>query len=192
MPQRDESPANPFVSRAGQKLQAALTAFNIDPAGLSCADLGCNVGGFTDCLLQNGASTVYAIDTGYGSLAWKLRTDARVVAMERTNALHASLPSAVNLITIDVAWTKQHHILPVAHQMLAGKGCVISLIKPHYEADRALLRQGVLTADDAAEVFASVTDKLANTGYPVRATIPSPILGRKGNAEYLALFRFDS
>src|SRR5881409_1013295 len=107
----------PFVSRAGQKLDHALSHFAIDVAGLFCADLGCNAGGFTDCLLQRGAAKVYAIDTGYGALEWKLRRDGRVVVMERTNAIHATLPEPVQIVTIDVAWTRQRIILPAARRM---------------------------------------------------------------------------
>src|SRR3954464_2055528 len=105
-----------FVSRAGQKLEHALVKFSIDVTGWICADLGCNVGGFVDCLLQRGAAKVYAIDTGYGALDWKLRKDPRVVTMERTNAMHVSLPEQVDLVTIDVAWTRQNKILPSARK----------------------------------------------------------------------------
>src|SRR3954454_17439868 len=101
-----------FVSRAGQKLEHALDTFAIDIAQKTCADLGSNTGGFVDCLLQRRAVKVYAIDTGYGALEWKLRKDPRVVAMERTNAIHVQLPEKVKLVTIDVAWTKQRIILP--------------------------------------------------------------------------------
>src|SRR5688572_30045450 len=138
-----------FVSRAGQKLEHALTDFAIDVAGRTCADLGSNTGGFVDCLLQRRAARVYAIDTGYGVLDWKLRNDPRVVVMERTNAMHAVLPEPVSVVTIDVAWTKQQHILPAARRMIADGGDVVTLIKPHYEAAPPLLRGGVL---DAAKV----------------------------------------
>src|SRR5688500_4519805 len=134
-----------FASRAGRKLDHALTTFNIDLTGFTCADLGSNVGGFVDCLLRRGAAKVYAIDTGYGALDWKLRKDPRVVVMERTNAMHAQLPEAVDLVAIDVAWTKQRHILPAARRMVADVGRVVTLIKPHYEADPAHLLKGVLT-----------------------------------------------
>src|SRR5437867_328010 len=107
-----------FVSRAGQKLEHALTTFAIDVSGRVCADLGSNTGGFVDCLLRSGAAKVYAIDTGYGALDWKLRKDSRVVVMERTNAMHAALPETVAIVTIDVAWTKQRHILPAVRRML--------------------------------------------------------------------------
>src|SRR5213083_1812131 len=129
-----------FVSRAGQKLEHALVHFQIDVAGKICADLGSNAGGFVDCLLQRGAAKVYAIDTGYGALEWKLRKDPRVVVMERTNAMHAELPEKVDLVTIDVAWTKQKHILPAARKMIDDDGIAISLIKPQYEAGVERLR----------------------------------------------------
>src|SRR4051812_44384353 len=121
----------PFVSRAGLKLDHALAHFGIDVAGLVCADLGCNAGGFTDCLLQRGAAKVYAVDTGYGMLDYKLRKDPRVVVMERTNAMHAELPETVDLVVIDVAWTKQRHILPAARRMVKPQGAVVTLVKPH-------------------------------------------------------------
>jgi len=101
----DTSP--PFASRAGQKLDHALTTFSLDIEGKICADLGCSTGGFTDCLLRRGAAKVFAVDTGYGVLDWKLRKDPRVVVMERTNAMHVDLPERVELITIDVGWTRQ-------------------------------------------------------------------------------------
>src|SRR5579859_3432282 len=105
-----------FVSRAGEKLDHALTTFNVDVTGFVCADFGANGGGFTDCLLSRGAAKVFAIDTGYGALEWKLRKDPRVVVMERTNAMHVSLPERVGVVTIDVAWTRQRNILPSARK----------------------------------------------------------------------------
>src|ERR1700726_4579177 len=117
-----------FVSRAGEKLEFALDAFGLDVRGFACADFGCNAGGFTDCLLQRGAAKVYAIDTGYGALDWKLRKDPRVAVMERTNAMHVTLPEPVDLVTIDVAWTKQKNILPAARRVLKPTGIVLALI----------------------------------------------------------------
>jgi len=131
----------PYVSRSGAKLEAALDAFGIAPADWVCADLGCNVGGFTDCLLRRGARRVYAIDTGYGTLAYRLRTDPRVVVMERTNAMHVTLPEPVDLVTIDVGWTRQHHILPNAVRLAKPAGRIITLIKPHYEAAAEQLKK---------------------------------------------------
>ncbi len=109
-----------YVSRAGEKLQAAMEAFGLDVRGAVCADFGCNVGGFTDCLLQHGAGKVYAVDTGYGALAWTLRRDGRVVVLERTNALYAPPPEPVDLVTIDVGWTVQQLIVPAAMRWLRG------------------------------------------------------------------------
>ena len=124
-----------FVSRAGQKLQAALDTFRLGVSGKVAADLGCNVGGFTDCLLQYGAAKVYAVDTAYGVLAWTLRKDQRVIIKERTNAMHVTLPELVDVVTIDVGWTRQEKILPVAATLLKPGGMLLSLIKPHYESD---------------------------------------------------------
>ena len=178
-----------FVSRAGQKLEHALETFAIDPAGWICADLGSNVGGFVDCLLQRGAAKVYSIDTGYGVLAWKLRKDPRVIVMERTNAMHATIPEAVRLVTIDVAWTKQKHILPAARRMLGRDGICISLIKPHYEADAKLLKGGVLSPEHVESVIASLKPDFSQTGFELVQIARSPILGARGNAESLALLR---
>ncbi len=175
-----------FVSRAGQKLQHALDTFLIDPTGQTCADLGSNTGGFVDCLLQRGAARVYAIDTGYGVLDWKLRNDPRVVVMERTNAMHATLPEPVSLITIDVAWTRQRNILPAAGRMLSPGGLVVSLIKPHYEADRKLLRKGVLPEERLTEVIEGVTQDIQAAGFDLRKITQSPIKGGQGNIEMLA------
>src|SRR5438046_1735100 len=152
-----------FVSRAGQKLEHALTSFGIDVKGRICADLGCSTGGFTDCLLQRDAKKVYAIDTGYGVLDWKLRKDPRVVVMERTNAMHVALPELVDLVTIDVAWTKQRHILPAARKIVKSDGAVISLIKPHYEAEPALLRKGILPAEHLQSILELVRTDVENS-----------------------------
>lgn len=178
-----------FVSRAGQKLDHALSAFGIDVRGLVCADFGANAGGFTDCLLQRGAAKVYAIDTGYGALDWRLRKDARVVVMERVNAMHAELPEPVDLVTIDVAWTKQRNILPAAAPILKPDGSVVTLIKPHYEADAKLLVAGVLRADAVEGVVDAVKAQITALGFQILGSTPSPILGAKGNAEVLAWLR---
>jgi 23S rRNA (cytidine1920-2'-O)/16S rRNA (cytidine1409-2'-O)-methyltransferase len=189
-------PGPPYVGRGGLKLRHALDTFKIDPTGLTCADLGCNVGGFTDCLLQAGAALVYAVDTGYGALAWKLRQDPRVRTMERTNALHAAAPHGpVDLVVIDLGWTPQRHAIPAALRWCKPDGRIISLIKPHYEASKedaaAHLRDGVL--DDAfAEALAQrVADSLPGLGATVVGRTRSPITGgqtkgnKRGNAEWL-------
>jgi 23S rRNA (cytidine1920-2'-O)/16S rRNA (cytidine1409-2'-O)-methyltransferase len=179
-----------FVSRAGLKLEHALNEFRVDVNGLVCADLGCNIGGFVDCLLSRGAARVYAIDTGYGALDWRLRKDARVVVMERTNAMHAELPERVSLVTIDVAWTKQKHILPAARRMIMDdNSMVITLIKPHYESEPSKLVKGVLPPEDVDCVVASVTDTIRASGFELLQTARSPIEGAKGNVEVLAYLR---
>jgi 23S rRNA (cytidine1920-2'-O)/16S rRNA (cytidine1409-2'-O)-methyltransferase len=178
-----------YVSRAGQKLEHALRTFAIDVTGLTCADLGSNVGGFVDCLLQHGANKVYAIEKGYGVLEWKLRKDPRVIVMERINAMHATLVEKVGLVTIDVAWTRQRHILPAARELLRENGRVIALIKPQYEADKRLLRKGVLPADKLGEVLEQVKQDISAAGFQLVQTTASPILGGEGNAEVLAELR---
>lgn len=179
----------PYVSRAGLKLEHALNIFKVDPTGLICADLGSNTGGFVDCLLQRGAARVYAIDTGYGVLDWKLRNDRRVVVMERTNAMHVLLPERPALITIDVAWTRQRFILPAARRMIAPGGRVITLIKPHYESDPRLLRNGVLPPEHLPSVLEGVIADIKRSAFELIGLISSPIKGGKGNVEHLAFLR---
>ena len=179
----------PFASRAGQKLDHALATFALDVAGLTCADLGCSTGGFTDCLLRRGAARVYAVDTGYGVLDWTLRKDARVVVMERTNAMHVVLPEPAAVVSIDVAWTRQRHILPAARRVLAPGGTVVSLVKPHYEAAAGLLRKGILPAAELPAILTAVWADAAAAGFDVIGSVESPIKGAKGNTEVLALLR---
>ena len=178
-----------FVSRAGQKLDHALATFELDVAGWACADLGSNAGGFVDCLLQRGAAKVYAVDTGYGVLEWKLRKDPRVVVMERTNAMHVVLPEPVGVVTIDVAWTRQRHILPAARRLVTPDGFVVTLIKPHYEADPSQLVKGVLQELHVEAVVKRVGDDVVATGFSLVRTVFSPIKGAKGNTEVLAELR---
>jgi len=178
-----------FVSRAGLKLEHALVTFGIDVTGWMCADLGSNVGGFVDCLLQRGAKKVYAIDTGYGALEWKLRKDPRVVVMERTNAMHVKLPEKVRLVTIDVAWTKQKNILPAARGLIEQDGIAITLIKPQYEAGVSLLRDGVLPSEHLEAVLQAVKTDIAASGFQLVEMIESPIRGGQGNVELLAHLR---
>jgi 23S rRNA (cytidine1920-2'-O)/16S rRNA (cytidine1409-2'-O)-methyltransferase len=179
----------PFASRAGQKLDHALSTFGLDVAGKTCADLGSNTGGFVDCLLRRGAAKVYSIDTGYGVLDWKLRKDPRVVVMERTNAMHVTLPEKVDVVTIDVAWTRQRHILPPARRMLRADGVVVTLIKPHYEADPSQLVKGVLPETDVDGVVHAVTADILAADFTLVRTVRSPIQGAKGNVEVLAELR---
>src|SRR6478609_6227654 len=178
-----------FASRAGQKLDHALSVFNIEVAGLTCADLGSNVGGFVDCLLQRGAAKVYAVEKGYGVLEWRLRKDPRVVVMERTNAMHVELPERVALVSIDVAWTRQRNILPAARQILADGGVVVTLIKPHYEAPREMLKKGILPESEVDGVVESVKRDVEAAGFVVEGVTRSPIIGGEGNIEVLAKLR---
>ncbi len=176
-----------FVSRGGLKLAAALEAFGVDPNGLICADLGANVGGFTDCLLKRGAAKVYAVDTGYGTLDYWLRKDSRVVVMERVNALHVRLPELADLIVIDLGWTQQKWILPHAWELMKPDGRIISLVKPHYEAPKSLLKGGVLEPQASEEVFRQVLAEIPSWGLAVKGWIQSPVVGSGGNIEFLVL-----
>lgn len=192
-----------FVSRGGLKLQHALDEFQIDVAAKIILDVGSSTGGFVDCLLQNGASKVYALDTAYGELAWKLRNDPRVVVMERTNILHLkSLPSPkgegqgegqseqkVDLITIDAGWTKLELILPKIRGFLKENGQIIALLKPHYEAEKRDLVKGVLAKEKAGEVRQEVLSKIKELDFEVEQITDSPILGGAGNREYLLLIK---
>jgi len=176
----------PYVSRGGHKLAHALDAFAVDPAGLVCADLGCSVGGFTDCLLQRGAEKVYAVDTGYGVLDWKLRSDDRVIVMERTNALRVEIPELCGLVVVDASWTRQTRIMPKALSLLTPGGAVITLVKPHYEAPRDWLDGGVLPEDRHPDVLSKVIAELREAGCDVCGPETSPLRGGKGgNIEYL-------
>ncbi len=188
----------PLVGRGGLKLAHALEEFRIDVHGLVAADFGCNIGGFTDCLLRRGAARVYAVDTGYGALAWKLRQDPRVVVMERTNALHAEPPAnedgsvGVDLVVIDLAWTPQEHAIPAAMRWLRRGGVrdrsvgIVTLIKPHYEERAGMLRAGVLSEEDAQRVLSQVVASIPAMGggrtLELHGLTRSPILGRKGKA----------
>jgi len=184
-----DTPDRPYASRSGEKLAAALDAFDLDPAGMVCADLGCNVGGFVDCLLRRGAERVYAVDTGYGTLAYRLRIDPQVTVMERTNAMHVRLPEPVDLVTIDVGWTRQHHILPHATSLLNPGGRIVTLIKPHYEARKDQLVRGVLDPELAEQVLGETRVRIEAAGLTIAGVIQSPIVGHKGNVEYLALLK---
>jgi len=176
---------NRFVSRGGEKLQFALEQFEIKVKNKICADFGCSTGGFTDCLLQRGARKVYAVDTAYGELDWKLRNDPRVVVMERTNAMHVELPEKMEVIVIDVGWTKQEKIIPNALANLKDGGVILSLIKPHYEAGKNKLEE-----DELKKVLARVKGEIEEAGGVVRRITESPIAGgRAGNREWLVKIR---
>lgn len=185
----DQGP--PFVSRGGEKLESALATFHIDPAGLVCADVGASTGGFTDCLLQNGARKVYAIDVGHGILHWKLRQDPRVVVMERTNARYVSaLPEPVNLVTVDASFISLKILLPViAGWFPSSGGQAVTLIKPQFEAGKAEVSRGDGVIRDPAihrRVLQEVLAHALQEGFSVVGLMRSPLLGPKGNTEFLA------
>lgn len=184
-----------FVSRGGEKLDAALTAFGVEAAGRVCADVGASTGGFADCLLQRGAAKVYAIDVGKGLLHWKLRADPRVIVMEETNARFVErLPEPVSLVTIDASFISLKILLPVVKGWLhpapsAGKDDVIALIKPQFEAGRreSARHKGVIRDPEVHRaVLNEVLSFAQEIGFGVRGLIRSPILGPKGNVEFLA------
>jgi 23S rRNA (cytidine1920-2'-O)/16S rRNA (cytidine1409-2'-O)-methyltransferase len=176
-----------FASRAGEKLEFALTAFKFNVKGLVCADFGSSTGGFVDCLLQHEAKKVYAVETGYGLLDWKLRNDERVVVMEKTNAVYVDLAEKVDLVTIDAGWTKQAVILPSAYRNLKEGGWVITLVKLSFELgkeERHLEETGNAARID--NLLRGLTSEIIKSGFEVVDSVKSPILGAKGkNVEYL-------
>lgn len=185
-----------FVSRGGEKLLGALEYFPIQPAGLVCVDVGASTGGFTDCLLQHGASRVYTIDVGKGILHWKLRNDPRVVVMEETNARYVeSLPEPIQLIVCDASFISLKILLPVMkkwlllYQSLDDSGQVLTLIKPQFEAGRKDTAKGEGVIRDPAvhkRVLVDVLGFAVQAGFGVRGLVKSPLLGPKGNTEFLA------
>ncbi len=198
-----------FVSRGGEKLEAALAAFGVDVTGRVCADVGASTGGFTDCLLQRGAKKVYAIDVGKGILYWKLRSDPRVAVMEETNARFVeSLPEPVSLITMDAAFISLKTLLPVVKKWLAPlqlppfvqkmggekEGSIIALIKPQFEAGRKEVARGSGVIRDPEvhrQVLLDVLSFAQSQGFGVRGLIKSPLHGPKGNVEFLAWIQTD-
>ena len=181
---------NPFVSRGGLKLQKAMQTFPITLTDKVCMDVGASTGGFTDCMLQSGARKVYAIDVGYGQLAWKLRTDPRVVNLERTNFRYCTreqVPDEADFASVDVSFISLRIILPVLYELLRDGGEAVCLIKPQFEAGRENVgKKGVVRDPDVhRDVVRSVTAFAAEAGFSVRGLTFSPIRGPEGNIEYL-------
>ncbi|SRR6266487_644087 len=187
-----------FVSRGGEKLDAALKAFDINVAGWVCADVGASTGGFTDCLLQHGAVKVYAVDVGKGILHWKLRNDSRVVVMEETNARFVeSLPEQVSLVTVDASFISLKILLPVVKKWISpsplaplpkGEGNIIALIKPQFEAGKKDVSRGdgvIRNPEIHKQVLLDILSFAQKEGFQIRGLIKSPLLGPKGNAEFL-------
>jgi len=179
----------PYVSRGGLKMEKALRVFKVCPRGWVAADVGASTGGFTDCLLHNGVTRVYAIDVGYGQLAWKLRQDPRVVVMERTNARYLqSLAEPVDFVTIDVSFISLRLILPRVRGWLSPRGQVIALIKPQFEVGRSLVGKGGVIRDEQAHRAAlhGVLQWAIENDWLLLGLTRSPIKGAKGNIEFLA------
>ena len=188
-----------FVSRGGEKLDAALDAFAVGVTGWTCADVGASTGGFTDCLLQRGAAKVYAIDVGKGILHWKLRNDPRVMVMEETNARYVeSLPEPVSLVTVDASFISLRILLPVVKRWLfplsvmdetkKAETSVIALIKPQFEAGKKDVARGdgvIRDPEIHRQVLQDVLGFAQQNGFQIRGLIKSPLLGPKGNAEFL-------
>lgn len=179
-----------YVSRGGLKLEKAMERFPIALQGAVCMDVGASTGGFTDCMLQNGAAKVYAIDVGYGQLAWKLRTDNRVVNRERTNFRHvtrAEVPDAIDFASVDVSFISLKIILPVLYLLLKQGGQAVALIKPQFEAGREKVgKKGVVREIETHyEVTERITCIATETGFLVKGLTFSPVKGPEGNIEYL-------
>lgn len=183
----------PYVSRGGYKLEAALDAFGVDPAGLLCLDIGASSGGFTDCLRQRGASRIYAVDAGRDQLHPSLRADPKVVSLENRNARYLTendIPETVDLIVMDVSFISQTKLYAALLPFLKPNGKMITLIKPQFEVGRSGIGKGGIVKDEKARQSAvtSVTEAAALYGLACQRVIPSPILGGDGNREFLALF----
>ena len=179
-----------YVSRGGLKLEKAMAAFPIDLNGAVCADIGASTGGFTDCMLQNGAEKVYAVDVGYGQLAWKLRSDPRVVCLERTNArylTHEQVPDELDFASVDVSFISLKLILPPLNGLLKDGGHAACLVKPQFEAGREKVgKKGVVRDPDVhLEVLEHFLDHAKESGFTVLGLTYSPIRGPEGNIEYL-------
>jgi len=178
----------PFVSRGGLKLEAALNGFELDVQGIVALDVGASTGGFTDCLLQRGASKVYALDVGYGQLAWKLRQDPRVVVMDRTNIRYVkNLPELVDLAVIDASFISLELVLPAVIRLLKPDAQVVALVKPQFEAGRKQVGKGGVIRDPAIhrQVLLRVCGLAKVRGLVIMGMMPSPLRGPAGNVEFL-------
>jgi 23S rRNA (cytidine1920-2'-O)/16S rRNA (cytidine1409-2'-O)-methyltransferase len=187
-------PASRYVSRGGFKLEKALSEFALDVNGKTVLDVGASTGGFTDCLLAHGAARVFAVDVGYGQLAWKLRNDPRVVVFEKTNIrflARSSLPDTPELATIDASFISLKLILPRIKELLAARHDVIALIKPQFEVGKGKVGKGgvVRAPEEHARVIREIQDSAAAIGYQTVGITESPLLGPKGNKEFLIYLR---
>ncbi len=184
----------PFVSRGGLKLQKALDVFSIDPAGYACVDCGASTGGFTDCLLQRGAKRVYAVDVGYGQLAWSLRSDERVTVMERTNARNLApdmFPERMDMAVMDMSFISLKLVLPAVKSVLKSKAEIVCLVKPQFEAGREKIGKKGVVRDPAVhrEVLEEFVAAAQDMGFSLAGLDYSPVRGPEGNIEYLAYLK---
>lgn len=183
----------PYVSRGGYKLAKAIKEFSVDLRSKHCMDIGASTGGFTDCMLQNGAVKVYSIDVGYGQLAWKLRIDNRVVCMERTNFRYVTrenIPEEIDFASIDVSFISLKKIIPTALELMSPAGKIVALIKPQFEAGREKVGKKGVVKDKSThiEVIKSIVDFLESKKLSILGLSYSPIKGPEGNIEYLVYF----
>lgn len=188
------APGCPYVSRGGIKLEGALRGFSVEVEGRVCLDVGASTGGFTDCLLQHGAARVYALDVGYGQLAWKLRRDPRVVVIERTNARRLSrelVPEPLDLVTIDVSFISLKLIVPAVLPLLKPAGRILPLVKPQFEVGKGLVGKGGVVRDPALHerVLEDLRAFFRGLGLTASEPLASPIAGPKGNREFFLLLR---
>jgi 23S rRNA (cytidine1920-2'-O)/16S rRNA (cytidine1409-2'-O)-methyltransferase len=182
--------AIPYVSRGGLKLEHALTSFEVSVQDLVCLDVGASTGGFTDCLIQHGAARVYAVDVGYGQLAWQLRQDARVTPIERMNIRNMPrnmLPEPVDLVTIDVSFISLKIVVPAVMKFIRNPARIIALIKPQFEVGKGKVGKGGVVRDPLQHesVIAELGRFFNDSGWTNLAVVPSPILGPSGNREFL-------
>jgi 23S rRNA (cytidine1920-2'-O)/16S rRNA (cytidine1409-2'-O)-methyltransferase len=189
-----KSDSLPYVSRGGLKLAAAINHFAVDVQGLTIIDIGASTGGFTDCLLQKGAAKIIAVDVGHGQLHWKLRNDPRVTILEKTNARYLSpddIKVPLNGAVVDVSFISLKIIIPVVIRLLPKDAFIIALIKPQFEAGRHLVKKGVVRDPLVhQEIINDMHGFFQDQGLKVKGTIESPVLGPKGNKEFLAYLTF--
>lgn len=186
--------ALPFVGRGGLKLEYALESFSLDVQGMAAMDIGASTGGFTDCLLQRGASRVYAVDVGYGQLDYRLRRDSRVTVMERVNARYPmDIPEKVDIIVIDVSFISVEKIIPPVSGLLKDGGCIVVLLKPQFEAKRGEVGGGgiIRKPEVHARVIGRFVKWVTESGFRLRGLVSSPVAGAEGNREFLALLKID-
>ena len=177
--------AGVYISRAGGKLEKALEYFGVDVKNKVCMDVGAATGGFTDCLLQHGATQVYTVETGYGVLDWKLRNDPRVVVKERSNILYSlDIPRDIDIAVVDTSWTKLKLSVPATSRFVKPNGIILALIKPQYEIDKKLLRGGIVPEEELPKLLENIKTQMQNLGFETSEIIDSPITGEAGNREY--------